>query len=129
MKKLIFIILCTCMVLTIHASTPEQFEFNYVDQGVTIIYEEDTAFSNEKRQYIADQLVYGDTDNGISTYAWCWLTGHDLVSDSVIEIQHKVSSTVPRCYKTIYEVITCTKCDHTETNKLSSVFIPCCPED
>lgn len=130
MKKFLFLILCICMAAATLASTTERFEFEYEEQGITIIFEEDTIFTNDKRQSVADFLALENENmDGISTYAWCWLTGHDLISDSVVEIQHKVSPTVPRCYETIYEVITCSKCDHMQTNKLSSVFIPCCPED
>ena len=130
MKKFIFFILCICMTITASASSSDQYQFEYEDQGITILFDEDTTFSSYERQYIADLLVYDNVNaEGATTYAWCWLTGHDLVSDSVIEIQHKVTVDAPRCLRTIYEVITCSKCDHMETNSLGSVFIDCCPED
>lgn len=129
MRKFLSLILCVCLAISAHALTQEQYQFEYNDQNITIVFDNSTIFTNDERQYIADCLAYGKPDEGISAHSWCWLTGHDLVSDSVIEIQHKVTPDAPRCLKTTYEVITCTKCDHMETKVLSSVFIPCCPED
>ena len=130
MKKILFIILCICMVITSHATTSDTYQFEYEEQGKTIIFDDNTTFTSEERQYIADVLVYGNSDTENSTtYAWCWLTGHDLSYESVIEIQHKVSATEPRCYKTTYKVETCSKCDHMETTTLGSTFIVCCPEE
>ena len=129
MRKLLLVFLCVCMTVAAHASTLEKYEFEYEDQGVTIIFEEDTVLSNDERQNIADCIVYGNPNEGISTYSLCWLTGHSIVTDSVIEIQHKVTADAPRCLRTVYEVETCSKCDYFKSTNLGSVFIPCCPED
>lgn len=118
------------MAISSYAATSDIYQFEYEEQGKTIIFEENTNFSNNERQYIADILVYGNTNEESSTtYAWCWLTGHDLTYESVIEIQHKVSATTPRCLKTTYKVETCSKCDHMEITTLSSTYIICCPEE
>ncbi len=129
MKKLIFIILCVCMTVTSYAHTSDQLAFVYEDQDVTIMFDENTVFTQDECKYIADLLVYGNTDDGASTYAWCWLTGHDMVSDSVVELKHKVAVSVPRCMQTVYKVESCSKCDHVETTNLGSVMLDCCPED
>lgn len=118
------------MTISAHALNSEEFKFEYEDQNITIVFEENTVYTNDERQYIADLLVYGnDEPESTSTYAWCWLTGHDLTSESVAEIQHKVSDTEPRCRRTIYKVESCSKCDHVEITDLGSTYIPCCPED
>ena len=118
------------MTITSYATVSDTYQFEYKEHGITIVFEENTTFTNDERQYIANAIVLGgsDTENS-TTYAWCWLTGHDLTYESVIEIQHKVSSYAPRCYKTTYRVETCSKCDHLETTKLGSIYIDCCPEE
>ena len=71
----------------------------------------------------------GSEDENVSVQSLCWLTGHNLTSDNVAEVKHKVSKTAPRCYKTIYQVDTCSKCDYMETTVLNQAFIDCCAED
>lgn len=130
MKKFLFLILCVCMAVTSYAAASNVYQFEYEDQDITIIFDENTLLSDHERQFIADLMVYGDSDtDNISAYSWCWLTGHDITSDTVTTIQHKVSSSSPRCYMTVYQVDTCSKCDYVETTALSSVYISCCPED
>ena len=128
MKKVIAFVLCFVLTLSVCASTSETFMYEYENEGITIVFDEETPFSKEERQSIADYLAHGE-DDSVSTQSLCWLTGHKLTSDSVIEIRHKVSTKAPRCYRTIYEVITCSKCDYVETNKLASSFIDCCAVD
>ena len=128
MKKLLFVILSLCMAITAFSSGSEDYEFEY-NENITIVFENDTVFSQEERQNIADIIVYGNVDNNISTYSLCWLTGHDMISDSVVEIQHKVATTEPRCRRTVYEVETCSNCDHVEITNLGSTFIFCCLEE
>ena len=128
--KILIIVLFSLLSVTIYASNSGTYQFEFSDYDVTIIFDDNSVFNNSEREYIANYIVYNDSNSDdVSTYAWCWLTGHDLKSEAVAEIQHKVTPDAPRCLRTIYEVITCTKCDHVETNTLSSVFIDCCPEE
>ena len=130
MKKLIGIILFICMSVSVFAAHPETYQYEYEDLGLTIIFDSTTSLADSERQYLADILAYGNTESdNATTYAWCWLTGHDYQYDSVIEIKHKVNSFVPRCYRTIYQVETCSKCDHMESTVLNATYIDCCPED
>ena len=130
MKKFLFVLLCICMAMTCYATTSEDYAFEYNDLGLTIVFDDTTNFTSSERQTIADILAYGNSEpEDSTTYAWCWLTGHDYQYDYVFEIEHKVSSSAPRCYKTTYKVETCSKCDHMEYTAISSVFISCCPEE
>ena len=130
MKKLLFIMLSLCTVLSLCVSATEVYQYTYDDIGVTIQFDENSHFSSDERKYIADFLAYGNTkDSDTSTYAWCWLTGHDYQYDYVVSVHHRVSQTVPRCEETTYEVETCSKCDHLEYTALSAVYIDCCPEE
>ena len=130
MKVLISIILCICLSLSVTASQTAIYQFEYDDLGITIIFEDDSNFTNDERKYLADILAYDTpvSDNA-TTYAWCWLTGHDYQYDSVISIEHKVDDLAPRCYQTIYKVETCSKCDHLETTIINTSYIDCCPEE
>lgn len=136
MKKLIGIILSICLAvsaclsLSAFAAQSEPYQYEYEDLGVTIVFDNTTAFTDDERQYLADILAYGDiASDGATTYSWCWLTGHDYQYDSVMAIEHKVNASVPRCREIIYKVETCSKCDHMEITVLNTTYIDCCPED
>ena len=128
MKKILFIILCLCLTITSYAATIADYTLTYEDIGITIIFNTNTSFSTEERQNIADSIIYGSSDD-IATYSLCWLTGHNITSESVTAIEHKVSDTAPRCYMTVYNVETCSKCDYVNTESAGSTFLNCCPED
>lgn len=118
------------MAVTSYATVSDTYQLEFEEQGITIVFEENTTFTNEERQYIADTLVYGTTNtDNTTTYAWCWLTGHEYQYEYVYAVEHKASATTPRCLKTTYRVETCTKCDHMEMTEISSTYIICCEEE
>ena len=129
MKRILPIILCAIFAINCNALTVGNNTYDYVveDTHISIEFSADSELSAEKQQQIANQMVYGD--DGASTYAWCWLTGHDYVTEAVTEIQHKVYDLTPRCIQTIYSVETCTKCDHFEETIISQTRYACCPEE
>ena len=130
MKKIFILILCLCMILPVNVSASEGYQLTYNDIGITVYFENSTHFSAEERQYIADQIVYGNAEsNDSSTYAFCWLIGHDYQYDYVASVHHRVLDKAPRCEQTNYEVETCSRCDHLEYTPLSTVYIDCCPEE
>ena len=130
MKKLIFVALCFVMAITAYASSENKYSYDYESSDITIVFDENTAFDADERQTIADYIVNGGSeDENVSAQSLCWLTGHKITSDSVIEIQHKVRAKAPRCYKTIYQVDKCSKCDYVEKTVLNQAFIACCAED
>ena len=126
MKKLFLIpLFCILFSLTCFAQT----EYNYENEDTTVIFQSNSSFSNETKQYIADRLIYGNNDDSISTYSWCWLTGHDKQTENAWKIEHKFRTTDPRCKKTTYMITTCTNCDFIEFTDLTYNYISCCPED
>lgn len=129
MKKFFAIMLCAILAINCTAFTVGNDTYNYEvdDTHITIEFADDSILSAEEQQKIADHIVYGD--DGASTYAWCWLTGHNIVTENVMSIEHKVDVLSPRCLQTIYSVDTCTKCDHMEETVISQTFIACCPEE
>ena len=130
MKKFIIFMLCLCMMLSMQVSAADRIQVAYEDLGITIYFSDNTHFSAEERQYIADGLVYGNIDSeDSSTYSLCWLTGHDYQYDYVASVHHRVLEKAPRCEQTNYEVETCSKCDHLEYTVINSYYITCCPEE
>lgn len=130
MKKLLLVLLCFCMTFTVHAFDDEVYQFSYDELDITIQFSEDTHFSEAERKIVADLLVYGNNEpTESSTYAWCWLTGHDYQYDYVSATHHRILEKAPRCEEITYEVETCSKCDHLEYTEISSMYINCCPEE
>lgn len=129
MKKLLTLVLFVILAINCTAVSVMDSSFNYTldDKQITIEFTADSVLSTEKQQQVANHIVHGD--DGTSTYAWCWLTGHDYVYESVIAIEHKVATLSPRCMKRTYSVETCSKCDHIEETLLSEVLIACCAEE
>lgn len=130
MRKLICILL-TIIILV--SATPYSTASNTVIHkrgNVSVIFESDTSFTATEQLYIADMLVYGESDITIvQPRAWCWLTGHDKKTEYVTIITHKKYSTAPRCLEEIYEVTTCSKCDLYDMVLIGSTIIACCPVD
>lgn len=133
MKKLKFLILpITCIILisTCFTTVANSTEYYYEDKNITVKFSSDSKLSYEKRQLIADGIVYGYfQDNNATTYSWCWLVGHDLSADAVTTIEHKVDVLEPRCIERIYKVETCSACDYINETLESTIYIYCCPED
>ena len=116
-----------CFTLAVSASGESSLTIVYPEQEITVEFAEDTAFSAEKRQMIADHIALNTPV--IQSRAWCWLTGHDKTTETVIAIQHKAEATNPRCLRKVYLVTTCSKCDFYEEELYNTNYITCCPED
>lgn len=123
--------LCIAFSLSFSANAVQTFEFFYENEETTVIFSTDSLFSIDKKQIIADKLVYGNDfdENNVSTYSWCWLTGHDLIIESVNVIEHKVRTNEPRCDIRSYDVESCTKCDYMKETLVSEMPYVCCPVD
>lgn len=129
MKKLITVILCAILAIHTAAITTvgSTYEYETSESHVSVTFSEDSSFSAEKKQAIADFLVNG---TGVVTpQSLCWLTGHNYKNESVSLIQHKVYAKSPRCKRSIYSVKTCTKCDYIDETLISETLIACCPVD
>ena len=131
LKIILAFALCIAFSVSFSAHAVPSSEVLYENEEVSVIFEEDSALSVDKKQFIASKLIYGDSyiDNGISSYSLCWLTGHDLVSEVVSVIEHKVRTAAPRCDRKTYEVETCTKCDYMKETLIADVPYICCPVD
>ena len=134
MKKLklliipILIIALSVNILASENTNKGVFEFEF--ENKVVVFEKNDTLTENEMMTIAEWLVNGaPEDDGASTYAWCWLTGHDYVYNMVSVITHKYSATSPRCLEEVYNIETCTKCDHFQEEYLGSSYIVCCPEE
>ncbi len=102
-------------------------EYYYEDGNITVSFDTNSNYTTEEQKIIADRLVFGyDSNESSSTYAWCWLVGHDLSKDTVTSTQHKVNSESHRCVRNVYSVETCSSCDYVNKTLISSANIDCC---
>ena len=68
MKKIYFLVLCICLAITSYATVTDTYQFEYTDQNITVVFEETSKYTIEERQYLADILIYGNSDTeGYST--------------------------------------------------------------
>ena len=126
-RVFVCILLCAVLALNICAETCTTYTFDYHDENITVNVE--SSLDEKGCKKIADYVVYGKDDAEIKTISFCWLFGHDLSTSTVTVIKHKVSPTSPRCLEEIHEVTICSKCDYMEDKIISSVYIPCHPEE
>jgi len=129
MKKFVVCILTIAMVysLMIHASAEqhEHVSYSFNNRNVEVIFDEDTPFTEEQQQRIAEILV--NNTPPIESRAWCWLLGHEYISDAVSVITHEVYDTNPRCIKQYYEVTTCANCNYYDEELIGTIYLDCCP--
>ena len=94
-KIMLALILCIALSLSFSANEISESEIYYHEEDITVVFDTESIFSNEQKQFIANKIISGEpiVDDGIATYSWCWLTGHDIVNEVVSVIEHKVSTT------------------------------------
>ena len=130
-KIMLAIVCCIAFSFSFSANVISESEIHYQEKDVTVIFDAKSVLSTDQKQFIADKIVSGEpiVDDGVSTYAWCWLTGHDIISECVTVIEHKVYDEIPRCIENIYDVESCTKCNHMDYTLINTSPIFCCPEE
>lgn len=129
MKKLICFSLAIIFALSLPLTTSASSEIteNQVEIGhITVTFEENTVYSAEEQQFIAQQIVNGNiTDN--QTYGLvCNVFGHKTTTELIEVVEHCVHDTIPRCLLTYYNLTTCSRCDYTNVEYVSSIHINCC---
>lgn len=99
--------------------------------NVEVRFGSDSALTAEQQEALAAWLIDPSTDKTAggeaSTYGFtCWLTGHKYEKEVVVVVEHKVYDSAPRCREYIYDVSTCTRCDHVEEELVNTFAIDCC---
>ena len=95
----------------------------------TIIFEETTTLTQEENVHIAQLRANCDheTDTHTSTYGvMCNVFGHKTTTETIIVVEHRVSSTAPRCLENVEELTVCSRCDYVNVEILGSIYIYCC---
>lgn len=120
--------ICFTLAQRAYASQATQIYVYDMDEHVVeVTFNENSNFNIEQQQWIADILV-NDT-LPIQSRAWCWLTGHNYISDAVTVTTHEARVLSPRCLEETYEVTTCSKCNYYAEDLLGAEYIFCCPEE
>ena len=120
--------LCSLLSLTFFATESNDFKFYYSDMNITVTFNANSQLSHAEMQRIANKLVLVESsEESASTYRWCWLLGHDLTTETVEVIEHKVYATNPRCVKRLYTVETCSGCDYVNEVLEATSKLLCCP--
>lgn len=129
MKKTIFLLITLFFLsITCYASTMSGIIYEYDD--ITVVFDENSSFSADKQKQIADSIAGIQNNSGVSTAGLtCSLLGHDLTTEYVIVYQHKILATEPRCVKQEYNISSCSRCDYTYRELISTTRIYCCPEE
>lgn len=130
MKKYLSIVLVLLYIFTYCISvSSESTVYTYQFEDITVLFEETTNYTEQQREKIAYELVYGN--QGVSTCAaQCVLFGHDYSeSECVTTITHRVYDTAPRCFKEVFLISKCSRCEHYNTERIDYGYIDCCPEE
>lgn len=128
MRKVLSIIMLSLIVLSAALSvgadiiTGLTHEYGYK----TIVFSENTSFTAEQQEYIADMLINGENESATPYNILC-LFGHNYTVETVTSVTHCVRTSQPRCLKETLEVGVCTRCGHTYSNLITSGYIGCCP--
>lgn len=133
MKKIVSVfmalILCVLSAALITSASENPTVVITTDDAEYTVEFENTNLSQEQREAVAHNLVFGKDDT-VQTYGlMCTLFGHKTEVNSVSVITHKVKTTSPRCKREIYHVTTCTRCDYQEQELSGTSYISCCPVD
>ncbi len=128
MKKLLCVLMLICTFSSVVSAVDENtYIFEYAEQNLTIEFVENSVFSYEIREMIADSIAYNTPIP--QTYSLCWLLGHDFYVEMVSATYHKKSEYDPRCQFELYDVTKCSNCDYVSARLVSSSYISCCPPD
>jgi len=133
MKRITSLLICALIIMTsmcIFASATSSNTKEYNVDGIEYTVEfEDSSISEEKKEIIANALIGNDESDIMPTNILCDIFGHDYKYTTTTVIQHKASSTAPRCKKQTYEVTYCEDCDYTNEKLITSTYVYCCPVD
>ena len=129
MKKFFVFIISAVLILSIcFSSTAANIQYTYNYGNVSVIFNDNTHFSEASRKHIADMLAgENGADSEIEPYGIACLFGHKYVTENVITITHCASDTQPRCLEEIFEISECSRCGKTKTERISYTYIACCP--
>lgn len=127
MKKIISFMLFIIIVCTFCLSAYAESNYTYTIGHTTVIFNQNTIFSEQQRAYISEIIINGNSD--ATTYGlMCTLFGHKYgQQESATAITHCAQASQPRCLKETFLISMCTRCEHTEVEQIGALYIECCP--
>ena len=130
MKKGLFFtasLLLLSVILCLNCfATSDQYIYEIENQS--IVFEENSAFDQETKQYIVECLV-NEYPDAVTYNLLCDLFGHKYdTNETVTRTIHCVKSNDPRCKMETYNVNVCSRCDALVHEIIATEYISCCPE-
>lgn len=125
-KSLLSLILATAISLSI-LSIPAFAENTEEEHThIEIIFDGDV--SDEYKEKATHYFLSGEENEDDScTYGIiCQMNGHNLETNNIKKITHKVNKLDPKCLEEIYRYSACTRCSYETSTLLSSRYISCC---
>ena len=131
MKRLISISLVIVLVFSfvITSSADNSTSSNQIEiDDFTVIFEENTVFTKEEQQALAQIIVSpNNSDTNSQTYGvMCTLFGHKTTTETIEVVEHCVRDSSPRCLKSYCNLTVCSRCDYTVNEVVGSIYIDCC---
>ena len=131
MKRIIslslVIVLLFTLSFTAFADTPAADNQVVIDDYI-ITFDENTVFSAEEQQMLAEQIVYLFNEGTESqTYGLvCNMFGHKTTTEPIEVTEHCVRDTSPRCLLSYCNLTACSRCDYAHLEIIGSIYIDCC---
>ena len=131
MKNFLSILVATIILFSFCMSVSADSVIYVCEIGNTsVIFDENTIFSAQEREDIAQLIVNGDSYDSTAYAMLCVISGHDYSQyESVRAITHRADDKDPRCLQEIFLISKCSRCEHYKTERISVCYISCCPED
>lgn len=131
MKRIIAVLITIATVLTLPntAYAADTVTTEYDVNNVTVIFNDNTVFSETERQKIVNQLIIGEAEEQTAKFNILCLFGHKYEIEYVTTITHKVNTYNPRCLRETFEIGVCKRCGESYTQRVAFEYITCCPED
>lgn len=133
MKKIIAIIVSAAMLFAFgtlaYAADENTFEYN-IGENVTVRFDEDCTLTAEEREAVVRYIENENNPYAVSTQNLiCTVFGHKYKYSYITVVTHKVHEKNPRCVEEERKIGICSRCNDGISETLTSIRIPCCPED
>lgn len=131
MKKFLSILVATIILFSFCMSvSADSVPYVYEIGNTSVVFNENTVFSAQEREDIAQLIVNGDSYDSTAYAMLCVISGHDYSEyESVTTITHRADDEEPRCLREMFLISKCSRCEHYKTERMSYCYIFCCPED
>ncbi len=125
MKKLFQIIFC-CVLISILSVHSVWALPNTALPNITVTFSDNSCFSDSEKNLIINSFTQTNEYEIQPFGLYCFLFGHDYISETITVIRHKVYSSDPRCIKDYYRSQICSRCSDVQNTLINSVIISCC---